>query len=499
MAMDFERVKAYLKRANGNGDTLYNHLTNLLLKVNKENTEDVVNKLEELSVAVKNAALEPPLFKELPATPQDPSSKVKTLAAVKATLKLFDTLPTVTSEDRAAVEASLRALASAGEDEEDGGKAAAQALLPEVMKGPNIPNLLGHGNMLEWAGVNLGREELFKISMSMRGLTASNKDILSVRFFGKIFGTQKDYYVVETKMAPPAEKEKVDPKTKQEPRGTGANEFVYYVTNSLLKEWEALPDVLPEQIITARAMRRFLTGNLHAPVLGYPRFAWPEASFLRATIARIAAATVISPRGLFTMEEAEEEGEADVMKEDPEFESPGAEEMTTGEGWCHHRAHLLKQGRAKKWEPPEGEDEDEEPPPEDEEEEEEEEPVPMLNALESDEGNKQVPNLWKYKAYGSTQHAVFGVYSMQWPGAVTVAKGKAFANIYVGHGQKHLGSRYAPPPLPAVASEYTSGFNPEEAEEDETDPMLEQVDPLPPRDLEGDDEGEGDDEDEDDE
>lgn len=268
---------------------------------------------------------------------------------------------------------------------------------------------------------------------------------------------------------------------------------MYYVTNSLEGEWEQLPDVLPEHIITSKSMRRFFTGNLRAPVLGYPRFPWPEASYLRAQIARIAAHTVISPKGLFAFEEPEEEEDLPELKEDEEFEALSAEDLKEAENWVHHRAHIYKQGRCKKWEPPEGEEEEEEDPAEEEEEQEEEEEVPMLTGLDAEEGAFQ---MWKFSQAGG-QHAVASVTSCVWPGAVTVAKGKAFCNMYLGWGQEYLQAVYTPPPLPPVAAEYVSSFNAEEAEEDETDPMVEQMDPLPPKDL--DEEGEGDEGDDDDE
>ena len=79
---------------------------------------------------------------------------------------------------------------------------------------------------------------------------------------------------------------------------------------------------------------------------------------------------------------------------------------------------------------------------------------------------------------------------------VAVAQGKRFSNIYVGWGQKHLQALYAPPPPPGVQKEFVSAFNPEEAEEGETDPMVEQVDPAPPKvDEDAGDEGDEGDED----
>lgn len=61
-------------------------------------------------------------------------------------------------------------------------------------------------------------------------------------------------------------------------------------------------------------MRRFFTGDLKAPVLGFPRFPWGEAAYLRTQISRITQSTVLIPRGMFNMEEEAEEGEGGLVK-----------------------------------------------------------------------------------------------------------------------------------------------------------------------------------------
>jgi len=75
-----------------------------------------------------------------------------------------------------------------------------------------------------------------------------------------------------------------DLETLKEAAGRGANEFVFYVSNGPETEFSRLPDVLPDQIILARQMRRYFSGDLTAAVKGYPRFPWPEASYLRAQV-----------------------------------------------------------------------------------------------------------------------------------------------------------------------------------------------------------------------
>jgi radial spoke head protein 4A len=60
----------------------------------------------------------------------------------------------------------------------------------------------------------------------------------------------------------------------------------------------------------ARKIRKYLTGNLEAPIVSYPPFPGKEENYLRAQIARISAGTHISPNGFYKFdEENEAEGE----------------------------------------------------------------------------------------------------------------------------------------------------------------------------------------------
>jgi hypothetical protein len=138
-----------------------------------------------------------------------------------------------------------------------------------------------------------------------------------VRFFGKVLGTKKDYYIVEAQMEdwPEEEEGEDDENENKEGWGTGLNAHVYYATNSAETEWTQLPLVRPEQVVKSREMRRFFTGDLKASVLGMPRFPWGEATYLRAQIARIAAATTVAPKGFYMVEEDDEEAEPEADEE----------------------------------------------------------------------------------------------------------------------------------------------------------------------------------------
>ena len=72
----------------------------------------------------------------------------------------------------------------------------------------------------------------------------------------------------------------------------------------MLGDWQKLPDVQYKDIVEARSLKKVLTGNLDAPISGYPFFSGKERNYLRAQIARITAATVIVPAGLLQPTEA---------------------------------------------------------------------------------------------------------------------------------------------------------------------------------------------------
>ena len=94
----------------------------------------------------------------------------------------------------------------------------------------------------------------------------------------------------------------------EEPRGKGLNENVYWVTHDLLGEWQKLPDARAKDIVAARLIKKILTGDLDAPVNAYPFFTGRESALLRAQIARITAATVLAPTGVFKVSDENRKG-----------------------------------------------------------------------------------------------------------------------------------------------------------------------------------------------
>ena len=128
------------------------------------------------------------------------------------------------------------------------------------------------------------------LQKSLQKLAASQQYSF-IRFFGKIRGTQVDYYVVEATAEggeEPAEEEEgnegaaeeKDPN--QEEKGTGVNKYTYFVTNSPFSPWSRLPDLSPTQIAAARGIKFMFSGNLESDIICNPFFFGKEKHLLRA-------------------------------------------------------------------------------------------------------------------------------------------------------------------------------------------------------------------------
>ena len=296
--------------------------------------------------------------------------------------------------------------------------------------------------------------ETYRIYLAMLALKEQH-GLLAVRFFGKILGTQQDYVIIEARAPadvhlPPSKVGATPP----EPPGVGLNTFCYFVAASAADEFVRLEDVTPEQILMSSKVRKFFTGNLGVPVACYPAFPGPEAAYLRAQIARIAAATVLWPNNKFVFDEESEATPKPIIDAE-EYAVP--EDLTDLGSWVHVYGKILKIGRTTnppKPEPAEGEEEAEA--------EEEEEEVPALGPAGEDEVvikySEEREVLTELPAWSVTEYNVqqpaLGVAiakSNRWPGAYSaIAKsGDKHACVYFGHGHENTGKAYTPvaPPL----------------------------------------------------
>uniref|UniRef100_A0A3Q2CR95 Radial spoke head component 4A n=1 Tax=Cyprinodon variegatus TaxID=28743 RepID=A0A3Q2CR95_CYPVA len=392
-----EASKAFLMKNSSNSNmNLYDHLTQLLTKVMDEHPNNAVDVFEEMSYEVKRASLN----------------------SMQSNLR---DLPQLTATELLAEQQRSLFLQSDNEPLED-----------ETGK-PVLPNVSEISFYLEQAEVGLGREEMQRIFLALKKLVDSER-LTHCRFWGKILGIENNYIVAEAENREGEEKDhytiedelkeqiKESPLGGEEPPfphsahkpqhevpkeaiGIGANKFAYYVCKEPGLPWVKIPSVTPAQITIARQIRKFFTGNLDKSVVSYPPFPGNEANYLRAQIARISAATQVSPYGFYQTvgDEGEEEQELywASIEVNPDFEGVPVRELAESlKVWVHHRQHILQQGRCT-WEnmaEKTGEDTNEETEDEREEELDEPEVGPrLLNPLSLDAGQRMlIYRFWSF-------------------------------------------------------------------------------------------------------
>lgn len=81
-----------------------------------------------------------------------------------------------------------------------------------------MPDLAGEAEMLEWANISFGEEDTYRLQKAMKRLAVmSGAEALG--FVGKIYGTEKDYWIVNGRLGSNEE-----PAGRGvEPRGEGVN------------------------------------------------------------------------------------------------------------------------------------------------------------------------------------------------------------------------------------------------------------------------------------
>ncbi|XP_054010347.1 radial spoke head protein 6 homolog A [Hylaeus anthracinus] len=515
---DIRRAKKFLqKHSPESGDSLYDHLTEVLAKIIAEKPRNAVDIFEEYSRKVKEERFKTQTnhLRDLYVPPTQYEDAKKVINLIKTVQQLDQNEGETLGED----------------EEEDEGKR---------KKKPNMLDLLFY---FEQTNIGLPRDEMVVLNLSLRKLLAE-APIENIRFWGKILGSPKNYYVVEAdlqqeeldkrleKLAEEeerkrqedqakaeeaarvaeeaaaavereaAEDEMEDTETKEEKDeeglklvfpplptpswkpppevpsekiGSGVNAKVYFVCNEPgLDKWIELPTVTPQQILIARQIIRRCTGNLETAIHTFPPFPGTEKNYLRAQIARISAATHVSPIGFFTFggedeeeEMGEEPEEGGTLSENVHYDPLPVKDLVdlSMTNWCHHTQYILKQGRTVWWNPAK-EDQDEEVGEEEELEDEEEERTevqkevgpPLLTPLSEDAiVDTIIPWTVTQSSTVLPDLAVALVRSNTWPGAFAFACGRRFGNVYIGWGHKYHAYNYSPPTMPPVQDQYALG------------------------------------------
>lgn len=468
--LQIQNAKSYLLKVSTKSNTnLYDHLAKVLTKVLDERPENVADIFEDVSKRVKREK-----FVSDVDTVRDEFEPSTEFALAEVQKELFAKSGDVDNEMEA----------------------------EEEVETP-LPNLMELAYYFEQAGVGLGSEETYRMYLALKQLV-DTYPLQTVRFWGKILGTEANYFIAEVQYREGEEEEeeeenkeeeeqeeekdedeeeaeggeedeipkpdyKPPPVIPKEENRTGSNKYVYFVCNEPGKPWTKLPPVTPAQLSIGRKVKKFFTGKLDAPVICYPPFLGNEANYLRVQIARISAGTQVSPAGYYQFDEEEEEleeeeGRTDFI-ENPDFEGVPLRDLVDPSlsNWVHHVQHILPQGRCTWFNPVQKNDDDFDEEEEEEEREEPDEPEPevgppLLSPLSEDVEFDGIPP-WSASTTSHLvpQHAIAILRSNLWPGAFAFSNGKKFENVYLGYGHKYGANNYSPPPPLEVQKEYQSG------------------------------------------
>eukprot|EP00033_Pygsuia_biforma_P000794 GCRY01000926.1.p1 GENE.GCRY01000926.1~~GCRY01000926.1.p1 ORF type:complete len:867 (+),score=252.04 GCRY01000926.1:141-2741(+) len=475
---DFEKAKLYLQQQYVDPDTgketsVYDHLTSSILELISHQPKNAVEIFDEVSRNVKSEKFAVPVEEKLAVVEENE-------AALELTKKLFDLMK--------AKEPSY--------DEEG------EPIEEEELNEGEVENVNMNAFHFSQCGFAIGNQSVVTALFLALQKLSQSQPLAKVRFFGKFFGIEKDYYIAEAEFKQgergsmdeeeeegesenEEEGEASPPTDKQAPKEeeTGVNTYVYFVCNYIGDEWVRLPDVSPQQIVAARKIVKTFSGDLNRPVSSIPPFPWTESVYLRAQIARINHATALAPKGLFIFEEDEEEetGTGNVI-EDPEYEGTSLTDLETIDGWVHKESYILPQGRITWWNPKgdlilnENDDESLDGSEHEEELEPEEGPQ-QLSSVGEDEDVGPYP-AWSVGSSSSLYppaHRTYFVRSQRWPGAVAYYYNRTYANIYIGDGLKFTGKPFSPEAPPAPKAEY---IIPEPEEEEEPIVLTEMMDPT---------------------
>ena len=95
-----------------------------------------------------------------------------------------------------------------------------------------VPDYVDLFNKFSFCGISFGTKESLLLTNSLRNLSSTLGNG-NVQFFGKIYGTEKDYYVAEgTEIDPPADANYDNDMEKR--KEDGFNRNVFFVTNNFI-------------------------------------------------------------------------------------------------------------------------------------------------------------------------------------------------------------------------------------------------------------------------
>ncbi|RNC37159.1 putative flagellar radial spoke component, partial [Trypanosoma cruzi] len=225
----FGRTKAYLMSANKDGVSVYDQLTRLMEQLLDENPHDIAadpSRFNEIFTLLQQSSFVN--GQSTPACNEPCSVPPSELARLADNERLFDrpppeTLTTIEQPDPYTTVTTTR-------------------IKPHTA--PPYDSVAQHNLYWAWAGCGVTEEEAFLLDRSITML-AMEKKLRDVRFFGKIFGTKADYYVVssqryvqdgekvykEVNTMPRPARRKLEVPVQPEPGFVGVNRLSFWVTS----------------------------------------------------------------------------------------------------------------------------------------------------------------------------------------------------------------------------------------------------------------------------
>lgn len=254
-----------------------------------------------------------------------------------------------------------------GEEEEEAGDEQqaedAEHQEEETVNEGEIPDVIGNMQFMNEVGVGLNETETILLQQAIQKLIRS-KPLATARFWGKVMGTECDYYIAEAEYnegerphASQEEEEKNEPEEGEQkedkPRivpkeeDSGPNQYSYFVCTQLGGPWKLLPDITPAQIQGSRCIRQMFSGSEKGPIAAPEgRFQGGEYELLRCFISRVTHTCTLAPVGLYSLEEEPEEGARVenvtpiTMAEEPEYKP-----LNGLKSFVHRVPCILDQGR----------------------------------------------------------------------------------------------------------------------------------------------------------
>jgi hypothetical protein len=259
---------------------------------------------------------------------EEVSTLIKQKKDLNEFLKLEDirTYKEVAS-DQAAYTGKVKGHFEAAQPDEEGN-------IPEQPAVGYVQDLMKEARIFQWAGISFGEQETYRLQKSLKKLS-EKVSATQLRFFGKIHGTEKDFYIVEATLGEGEGEDDGEKPADVEPKGTGVNTYTYFVTQDSMSEWIKLPDLTPQELAASREIKVLFTGNLERQIYTNPYFFGQEKHYLRAQISRIIHSTTLFPKGLMRKVEDEERKIEPNEPEEGEYVNPTTTAMSDKNMWVH--------------------------------------------------------------------------------------------------------------------------------------------------------------------